>query len=81
MIAAMLIAITVLACACSVTDRWPRVCIEISDMRADSINIPLREGYQFAEDAYDIAGTEAGYDIVIHVERAGESATRREAEP
>lgn len=81
MIAALMIAIAVLACACGVTDRWPRVCIERSDMRFDHINIPLREGYQFAEDAYDVAETEAGYDIIIHAERAGDGETGREDRP
>ena len=53
-------------CACGSTERWPRLCIEPTSFRFDCIHIPLREGYQFAEDVYSIIETETGYDIVIH---------------
>lgn len=73
--------IALMLCACGSTERWPRVCIELTSYRFDCINIPLRDGYQFADNAYDIAETEAGYDIVIHVERTRDSGIQREAIP
>jgi hypothetical protein len=65
-----LLFLTALAvCACSDMDRWPRVRIEYTGRRIDSIVIPLRDGHRLAEDVYEIAETEVGYDIIIHAER------------
>lgn len=73
---ALLIAIASVLCACGTTERWPRICIEPTDYRFDCINIPLRDGYKFAEDVYDIAETEVGYDIIIHVEVSRETTNK-----
>lgn len=65
-------AMVFMLCACGSTGRWPRLRIEPTTYRSDSINIPLREGYQFAEDAYGIEETDVGYDIVVHALKATE---------
>ncbi len=68
----VLSAIVFMLCACGSTDRWPRVCLELTDYRFDCICIPLRDGFTFAEDAYGIEETGVGYDIVIHALKATE---------
>ena len=46
----------------------PKVVLEPTNYRYDYTDIPLRDGHRFAEDAMEIRETEAGYDIIIHVE-------------
>ena len=47
---------------------WPKVVLEPTNYRNDCTDIPLRGGHRFAEDPWDVVETDAGYDIIIHVE-------------
>ena len=62
----VLFVVALVLSACGSTEKWPRVCIERTDTRFDCINVPLRDGYTFAEDLYDIEETDIGYDVVVH---------------
>lgn len=46
-----------------------RVSINRSSVYLDNIVLPIRQGYQFAEDCYSVTDTDDGYDIVIHLEQ------------
>ena len=46
-----------------------RVRISRNSLYVEDIILPIRQGYQFAEDIYSVTDTEAGYDIVVHLER------------
>ena len=51
-----------------------RVRISRNSLYVEDIILPIRQGYRFAEDCYSINNTEAGYDIVVHLERCEEEA-------
>lgn len=46
-----------------------RVRISRSSVTVENIVLPLRQGYQFAEDVYTVSDTDQGYDIIIHAVR------------
>lgn len=50
-----------------------RVRISRTSAYVENIVLPLRHGYQFAEDVYSVTETDNGYDIVIHAERIPEA--------
>ena len=56
-------------CSCAINeDRFPRLEIDRSDMRADTIYIALRDNHNFSiNHLYDEIDTENGYDIIIHI--------------
>lgn len=68
----ILVAIAFVLCACDSIDNRLRVCIGSNSSRLGCIHVPLRDGYTFAEDSYDIEETNIGYDIVVHVVKATE---------
>lgn len=43
-----------------------RVRIEQNSLLIDNMVLTIRPGYKLAEDAYDVAETDDGYDIIIH---------------
>lgn len=43
-----------------------RVRIMRNSLLIDNIVLTIRPGYTLAEDAYDVAETDDGYDIIIH---------------
>lgn len=49
--------------SCSSTGR---VRISQNSVWIDNIVLAIRHGYKIAEDAYSIAETDNGYDIIIH---------------
>lgn len=49
-----------------------RVRISRTSAYVENIVLPLRHGYQFAEDVYSIQETDKGYDVVIHAEKVEE---------
>lgn len=49
-----------------ISNTWPRVSIEPTGYRFDQTYLPLRNGYVFAENFFEIVDTDAGYDIIIH---------------
>lgn len=49
--------------ACSDTGR---VRISQNSVWIDNLVLSIRQGYKIAEDAYSIAETDNGYDIIIH---------------
>lgn len=59
LLAALLLTLT----ACSSTGR---VRITQNSVWIDNIVLAIRHGYKLAEDAYDVAETDDGYDIIIH---------------
>lgn len=56
-------------CSCAINeDRFPRLEIDRSDIRADTIYIALRDNHNFSiKHLYDEVDTENGYDIVVHI--------------
>ena len=46
-----------------------RVRISRNSVTVENIVLPLRHGYQFAEDVYTVQDTDQGYDIIIHAIR------------
>ena len=46
-----------------------RVRISRTSAYVENIVLPLRHGYQFAEDVYSVSETDQGYDIIIHAIR------------
>ena len=69
-ICAILLMVTICSFAgCAINeDRFPRLEIDRSDVRWDTIYIPLRDNHNFSiKHLYDEVETENGYDIVIHV--------------
>lgn len=48
---------------CSGTER---VRIAQNSLWIDNMVLTIRPGYKLAEDAYDVAETDDGYDIIIH---------------
>ena len=50
-----------------------RVRISRNSVTVENIVLPLRHGYQFAEDVYSVSETDKGYDIIIHAERIPEA--------
>lgn len=62
----LLIILTFILCACGNEDKFPRVGIYPTHWKVDSILLPLRNGYQFAEVPYGIEETENGYNIIIY---------------
>lgn len=66
-ITVLLAILPIMLTGCSpVSERWPRLSIQPTNYRADNIDLPLREGYVFAEQPFEIRETEKGYDIIIH---------------
>ena len=49
-----------------------RVRISRNSVTVENIVLPLRHGYQFAEDVYSVSETDKGYDIIIHAIREGQ---------
>ena len=43
-----------------------RVRISRNSTYIENVVLPLKHGYIFADDAYDIQETEEGYDIIVH---------------
>lgn len=56
-------------CGCAINeDKFPRLEIARSNVRADTIYIALRDNHNFSiNHLYDEVETENGYDIVIHI--------------
>jgi hypothetical protein len=54
--------------ACSDTGR---VRIAQNSVWIDNLVLSIRHGYKIAEDAYSIAETDNGYDIIIHAVKEG----------
>lgn len=49
-------------------DKFPRLEISRSNMRADTIYIALRDNHDFSiNHLYDEVDTENGYDIIVHI--------------
>lgn len=65
-ITALLVLLVLLLAGCAETEKWPRVSIQYSSLIYDMVNLPLRDGYVFAEQMYTIQETDKGYDIVVH---------------
>jgi hypothetical protein len=59
LLAVLLVTLT----ACSNTGR---VRISQNSVWIDNLVLSIRHGYKLAEDAYDVAETDDGYDIIIH---------------
>lgn len=59
----LLAALLLMLTACSDTGR---VRISQNSVWIDNLVLAIRHGYKIAEDAYSIAETDSGYDIIIH---------------
>ena len=59
----LLVVLLVTLTACSDTGR---VRITQNSVWIDNLVLAIRHGYKIAEDAYSIAETDNGYDIIIH---------------
>lgn len=60
----IMIILMMLLCGCD-ANKIPRVALIKNDWRFDNINLPLRDGYVFAEDIFYIQDTDEGYNIII----------------
>jgi hypothetical protein len=64
----LLVVLLVTLTACSDTGR---VRISQNSVWIDNLVLAIRHGYKIAEDAYSIAETDNGYDIIIHAVKEG----------
>ena len=64
----LMVLICVLA-GCAINEEsFPRLEVDRSNIRADTIYIALRDGYNFSiKHLYDEVDTENGYDIIVHI--------------
>lgn len=65
----VIIALLILALAVLVGCDSKSVRINSSSLYVENIVLPLRHGYEYAEDCYSVEDTENGYDIIVHVVR------------
>ena len=67
----LMCALTLLFCGCATNENsFPQLQICRSNVRRDTIYIPLRDSHNFnIHHLYDEVETEDGYDIVVHVRK------------
>ena len=63
LIVLLLAGILMMLAGCSGNER---VRITQNSLWIDNMVLTIRPGYKLAEDAYDVADTDDGYDIIIH---------------